>query len=64
MDNEFDSFEILLKNFLGWNASERVRTKKDYNNVLKAVHFSLQNISKANVVSHILRYIHKKNLNK
>ncbi len=63
IDNERESFDALLKSFIGWNQVEKVRTKKNYQCILKAIHFSLQHISKANVISQILRSIHKQNLN-
>lgn len=64
IDNEFDAFNRLMGSFLKWNQSDRVRTRKDYQCILKGAHFSLQNISKANAVSQILRFIHRQNLNK
>ncbi len=63
VENGTAAFDGLLRLFLEWNKSERVRTRKHYQCVLKAVHFSLQNVSKANVISQILRYVHKVNLN-
>lgn len=63
VDNELSSFGRVMRCFKLWNESERVRTRSEYWRILKSVHFSLQQVSKANVVSHILRHIHKHDLN-
>ncbi len=62
IDND-QSFNLLIKSFIAWNGVEKVRTKKNYQCILKSIHFSLQNITKTNVISQILRFIHKQNLN-
>ncbi len=63
IDNDHQAFDTLVKSFIAWNSVDRVRTKKNYQTILKSIHFSLQNITKATTISQILRFIHKQNLN-
>lgn len=63
IDNEPASFERILKNFNSLTTIDESTKKPLSRYVLRAIHFSLQNVTKANLISSILKYIQKSDLN-